>query len=441
MRSRRTTLQLLAAGLAGVTGCATQREQTDASTARPSSPSPTATATDTPQDSTPTDSPEPSTGISVEGAQLAWERSLGGRIDAGPVVFGDSLVVAAGGRFYWLDRDTGETSQLLVPGVVPDDRGRPDTILRVRDGTLYAVAGISFGTGAADYQLLAIDPDGSTRWERQTGLGGFHSLLGFGDGAIVIATGDDAVASAPSHPVVAFDTATGERRWGGESGDAAGGAVSASRAVVQTYGAVDGFRVADGRRQFRYTPDDTDIADTAAGDGLAFVGLERFDAPDGVASLVALDEAGAVAWDAPLGFVNSLRYEQDLFVGGRQLTRLAPDGTVRWRYEAPSILSGVPFDDRAVYTNTKSSVAAVRRTDGTELWTSTASDVAIPRALGGDTLVSADGGERLVFAHDARDGSQLWQASLPGEYPPDPAADASGTYLVTTDGGVGKVVV
>lgn len=440
MPSRRSALYALGTGLVGLAGCTDRDPGVTETTTRPTTDTPASkTRSDTPYGDTPSETPEPDTGIRVDGAELAWERSLGGRIDTGPLPFGDSLVVAAGGRLYWLDTETGETRQRLIPGVVPDDRGRPDSTLQVHDGRLYAMLGINFGTGGRDYQVYAIDPAGEVRWDLNTGIGGFHTLLGVDDGAVTLATSDDAIAAEPQHAVVALETGTGDRRWQTESGDAMGGAVGDGRVVVETYGAADGFDLATGDQQFRVTPDDTDIAGSAAGDGLAFVGFERFDAPTGVSSIVALDSAGERRWEAALGFVNSLRYESDLFVGGEQLTRLAPDGSVRWTYERPAILTGVPFDDRAVYTNSESSVVAVSRDDGSELWASEASDVAIPRARGGEQVIAVDGGERRWLAYDARDGSERWTASATGEYLPDPAADATGAYLVTVEGGVAKV--
>ncbi len=432
MRSRRSILGVLAAGLAGCADHTTSTGETPIDS--PDSETPT----DSPHGETPTDSPEPPSGVSVEAGRLAWERSLGGKIDAGPVVFDEQLVVAAGGRLYWLDRATGETRQRLIPGVVPNERQRPDTALQVHDGRLYAMLGISIGTGGEDYQLYAIDPPGDVRWKLNTGVAGFHSLLGIGDGVVLVATGDDAISSEPQHTVLAVETETGGRRWEAESGDELGGAVGSDRAVVETFGAVDGFSLADGTQQFRYTPETAEVADTAVNE-LAFVGLERFDGPE--TSLVAIDRDGQTRWTATgLGFVNSLRYENGLFVGGERLTRLDADGGVRWQRDASSILTGVPFDDRAVYTNTQSSVVAVRRDDGTQLWASEASDVAIPKAVGGTTVVSVDGGERVVFGHDARNGTERWRASLTGDVPAEPAADETGAYLVTSEGGVAKIV-
>lgn len=360
-------------------------------------------------------------------------------MDAQPVLVEDTLVVAAGGRIYALDTATGATRWQLTPDPVPIERGRPDTAVAVTDETILALVGINFGTGGGDYHLYAISPDGSVRWETATGVGGFHYLIGVRDGVAVFGTGDDALSSEPRHSVFAVEAATGATRWSGTSGDAAGGAVGSDLAVIQTYNAVDTFELGDGTQQYRYTTDDTDVAGTAAGNGRAFVGLERFDAPADATTLVGLEADGSVAWEGAVGFVSSLRYRGDLFVGGESVTRWKPDGTRRWTYDRGGLLSGVPFDADALYTNADSEVVSVGLADGTERWVTAASELAIPATRGGDRVVSLDGSERTAFAHDAATGQELWRGVLPGEYPPDPVADASGTYLVTDDGSVAKV--
>jgi outer membrane protein assembly factor BamB len=53
--------------------------------------------------------------------------------------------------------------------------------------------------------------------------------------------------------------------------------------------------------------------------------------------------------------------------------------------------------------------------------------------------VSSDGDARTVFAHDASDGTELWRATLPGDYPPTRAAGPDGAYAATAADGVGTI--
>ncbi|SHH24218.1 hypothetical protein [Halobaculum gomorrense] len=51
--------------------------------------------------------------------------------------------------------------------------------------------------------------------------------------------------------------------------------------------------------------------------------------------------------------------------------------------------------------------------------------------------VGPEGGRTRTPRTD--DGTELWRATIPGDYPPTPAAGPDGAYVATTAGGVGKI--
>lgn len=160
---------------------------------------------------------------------------------------------------------------------------------------------------------------------------------------------------------------------------------------------------------------------------------------DGPTTYALSADDGAEDWTVDGAAVSSLRHSEDLYVGGERVVRFDPDGTERWRYDGGGLVADVPFDDGALYTNADSRVVALDRDDGRELWGTGATDLAIPRTVGGDAVVSADGEASEVFAHAVGDGEERWRASLPGEHPPTPAAGRDGAHLATEGGTVVRV--
>ncbi|MXR40999.1 PQQ-binding-like beta-propeller repeat protein [Halobaculum sp. WSA2] len=442
MPSRRDVLGLCGGALLGLAGCVgpeggrTGTAGTDDRTDGPDSDSTTADRD--------TDSPEPGTGIEVEGGSLAWERSLGDDLVSEPAFVDGTVAVAVGTDVVGLDAATGETAWTFETAVSIGDEyeyGRPTADLRVHEGTLYALVGISVGTGAHDHVLHALTADGDERWRFGTRVAGFHSFLGFGDGAVVVGTNDDAISDELDHAVFAIETADGSRRWTAESGDAMDGTVADGVALVEADTAVDCFDLETGERRFRSeAPDDARVTATAAGDGRAFLVFDRYDPEPDQPTMAAVSTAdGSAAWDLAGEVVTSVRYLDDCYVGGERVARLGPDGNERWSYDGGGLIHDVPFDADALYTNPDSRIVSLARDSATERWTAEATDLAVPRVRAGDALVSSDGDARTVFAHAVDDGTELWRATLPGGYPPDPAAGPDGAYVATTAGGVGRV--
>ncbi|WP_435125193.1 PQQ-binding-like beta-propeller repeat protein [Halobaculum sp. D14] len=437
MVSRRRALQLAGAGFVALAGCADGGGETP-------NPTDADTPTETPPatSSTPTSETPDAAGVELTGAAATWTRSFDGTLRTDPAVVADRVAVVVDTTVYGLDAASGETRWTFESPVTVDaEYGRPTASLQVHDGTLYALVGVSVGTGAHDYVLHALTPGGDERWRYESPLRKFHQVAGFGDGAAVIPTHDDAIGGGREETTFAVNLHNGTRRWRADTGDGMDGAVGRRYAAVETYGAVDCLGLAGGTHRFRYSPDgDADIGASAVGSGRLFVGLQPFAQNADGPSLVALDAAsGDEQWSLRDATVSSLRTPDDLYVGGDAVLRLSPDGTERWRYDRGGLLTGVPFDDEALYTNADASVVAVDRGSGDELWSADTSDVALPRARGGDAVVSSDGGARTVYAHGVSDGDERWRATLSGEYPPTPAADADGAYLATAGGELLKV--
>ena len=418
MPSRRDALDLCGGALLGIAGCIgpeggrTGTARTDGRTDEADGSNGDVTTGDPD-----TDSPEPGTGIEVEGGSLAWERALGDDLISEPVFIDGTIAVAVGTAVVGLDAATGETAWTFETAVTLDGEygyGRPTADLRVHEGTLYALVGISVGTGAHDHVLHALTADGDERWRFGTGVAGFHSFVGFGDGAVVVATNDDAISDERNHAVFA---------------------------LVEADTAVDCFDLDTGGRHFRYeAPENARATATAVGDGRAFVVLDRYDpGPDQATMEVVSTADGTAEWELDGEVVTSVRYRDDCYVGGERVARLGSDGTERWSYDGGGPVYHAPFDVDALYTASESRVVSLARDSGTERWDAEATDLAIPRVRAGDALVSMDGDARTVFAYDADDGAELWRATVPGGYQPTPTAGPDGAYVATTAGGIGKI--
>lgn len=438
MVSRRRTLHLAGTGLFGLAGCLGGDAPAGTGT---NDGTPTATPSTTPTDS-PNETPPSETGIEVDGASPAWSRSFDESVLTDPVYADGHVVLVVGTTVYGIDAESGETAWTFESPVSPEgDYGRPTATLRRHADTVYALVGTSVGTGAHDHVLHALTPDGRERWTYESRVDGFHDLVGFGDGTVVLGTSDDAIGAADSggHVTLAVNLADGSERWRTETSDVMGGRVGDEVAAVRVNGGIDCLDLATGDRRFRFAPDaDGRLAATAVGGGRVFAALLQYEGE--APTMYALSAAdGTEDWTIDGTVVTSLRYLDDLYVGGEYVSRFAPDGTERWAYDGGGLISRVPFDTDALYTNASSRVVKLDRETGEERWGTDATDLAIPRARGGDAVVSSDGQAQMVFAHSVADGGELWHASLSGEYPPSPAAGGGGAYLATAGGDVVKV--
>lgn len=433
MVSRRNALRLLGAGLVGLAGCSSRnRDMTpgEASTTDDT----TSASTTTPPTSTTEDR---SVDVDVAGASPAWTRHLGGPIQSPPAFVDGTVVAAADWSIHGLDAVTGDTAWTFDPGANPErERDRLDATLRVRGGTVFALVGVSSGLSGSGYALVALSSDGTKQWRYESGIDRFHDLVAVGEGVALLTTSTDYIAPE-GQQAIAVDLGDGTERWRADTGSASSGVLRHGLATLDVARTVvDCFDVETGERRFRFDPEPDGAATTSTiGDGRAFVTVDAngADAP----TLYALDPLdGSTDWtegDVPSA---TLRYLDDLYVGGAAIRRLATDGTERWQYDSSGFVAGVPFDEVALYTNTGSRVVAVDRNDGTERWTVDVPNRTYPTAHVGDTVVARSGDAKTVFAWHVDDGSERWRASVPTETSPRPVAGDGRVYVPTQAGGI-----
>ena len=373
----------------------------------------------------------------MDGAVPGWQRTLDGPIREQLAYVDGHVVVAAEERVYGLDAGSGETAWTLDPPASPQgEHERLDATIRVHQGVVYALLGVGFGVGGSDYTLVALDPDGTERWRYGSDLARYHEIAGFGDDMVVLPTHDDAL-SPDGEQVIAVDLADGAERWRAPSGDAYTGAVGDGVATIEAAGlALDCFDLDTGDRRFRFEPDgDASVDSSAIGRGHVFAAAPGYDGDE--PSLYAFDPAdGDEVWSDGSATTTMVRYLDDLYVGGSALRRLGPDGTEQWRYEPGGFVTGVPVDERTMYTNARSRVVAIRRGDGSERWGIDVTERTHPVARGGDSIVAMDGEAGVTVALSAADGGERWRASLPREYEPRPATSEDAAYLATEEGAV-----
>lgn len=439
MVTRRNALRIVGAGLVGISGCASRNldamsggtSTTDPSTATSTTPPPTSTTTE-----------DPSVDVDVTGASPAWNRHLEGPVQSSPAFISGTVVVAAGWSIHGLDAVTGETAWTLDLDASPErERDRLDATLRVGDGRVYGLVGVGSGLSGSGYTLFALSSDGTEQWHYQSGIEKFHDLAAVGEGVALLTTSTDYVGPE-GQQAIAVDVQDGTERWRSDTGSASSGVLRDGLATLDVARTVvDCFDVETGERRFRFDPEGGGAATTSTlGGGRAFVTVDAnaADAP----TLYALDAAdGSTDWtgdDVPSA---TLRYRDDLYVGGAAIRRLGPDGTERWRYDSSGFVAGVPFDEEALYTHTGSRVVAIDREDGTERWATDVPDRTYPTARVDDSVVARAGDAKTVFAWQVGDGSERWRASVPTESGPRPAVGDGRVYVATRAGGLVAVPV
>ena len=349
------------------------------------------------------------------------------------------VVVAAGETVYGLDAGSGETAWTLESSVVPqDDALWIDATLRVHGGTVYALLGVSDGAHGGDYTLFALRPDGTERWRYSSDATRVHWMVGFADEAVVLATHDD--DPVPKYEqATAIDRSDGGERWHVETGDAYYGAVGEGVVALGVpFEAVDCFDLDTGDRRFRFEAGDPPyVRSIAVGDGLVFVRVYRGDASR--PTLYAFDVAdGDRAWTWDEMRVGSIRHLDDLYVGGGSIFRLAPDGTVRWRYDGGGPVADVPFDDERLYTNNGSHLVAISRRDGAETWRTRAPGGVVPVARSSDLVLASDVESGHVSGYRVDEGRRKWRVTGPQSFH-TPATGGDGAYLASEGGVVLKL--
>lgn len=444
MVSRRRTLQLAGTGLLGLAGCVGGGDDSPSGSNEPGTTDSTPPGDQPPRTTAPgdagtddgeTDAHDGDVRVEVDGATPSWSRDVGATVEGDPVSADGHVVLAAGSTLLGLDADTGETAWTLdAPSSPTQEHARVDASLRVHDGVVYALLGVSRGVTGGEYTLLSLDPDGTERWRYRSGIDRFHEFAGLGGGTAVIPTHDDALSTG-GEQVVAVDLASGEERWRADTGDGLTGAVGDDVAILEVVDQVlDCFDLASGDRRFRFDPVG-DLSAGTVGGGRVFVAAPRMggDGP----TLYALDPAdGEVAWRQADPVASTVRYLDDLYVGGKALRRLGPDGEERWRYDAGGFVTDVPFDDERLFTVTDARLVAVDRADGSERWDRSATDRTRPVTRGGDSVVVTEVDTKTVSALSVDDGAERWQASLTAEGGVWLGTGGGGAFLATSTGSV-----
>ena len=307
------------------------------------------------------------------------------------------------------------------------------------DGTIYAMARISYFEDLVVNELYAINPDGSRRWkQRISGLARvWNASPTLGADRSVYVTSEDG-------NLFAFDQ-KGNLMWSfamqGKSQIAAPTVGPDMSIYVATRAALYAINP-DGSQ--RWVLDATNpkgglASQPALGpDGSIYFGF--YGQPPGDWPLYAVNPDGTVKWVRhSSGGQLSVSADGTIYVSGDDFHAINPDGSMKWtdvgvkvhRLAAPAIGS-----DGTVYVGSRegepSSLRAFRP-DGTLSWT-----LPLPAGIYLSATVDSDGtvylGRRdgTLQAVDP-DGSPRWSVDIGGEMLSSPAIDASGTLYVASD--------
>jgi len=463
MPSRRSVVAALALGLAGCSanpGSSSTATGTDGDTPTTSTEAPT-TAEPTPTTGTsPTDertdtggTPEPSA-EPPSGPAVRWTAALGGPVSERPAI-GDGLLYVAGGR-----NDRGdppdqrsvaepESSQNLyafsLDGIeqwryeAPAGVGEPV----LADEGVYTVVGWDGGLTGVNQRVARV-ADGDRQFETDP-TDDWLSILGVGDGAVFAGTGDDG-RGISGEEIFAVE-ADGTERWRVEAGDASDGVISDGTLIVpfadrQTVA----FDTATGSRRWEFP------AGTASGEPQVFDGTIYLDSPeqndDGDYPLISVRASdGTERWryaaeggdQGPFVVTGAVQANGTVFgteYGGLLFAVDAADGTERWRYtvDANTTTEPVVHSETVYLVTNGSTIHAVDATNGERRWQQSVSG-RLHGVLVSDEAILApagrnSGGSYRAFSHD---GDELWTFDHGGNLA-RPILDGQRAY-VGTEGG------
>ncbi|MGB5132943.1 MAG: outer membrane protein assembly factor BamB [Steroidobacteraceae bacterium] len=336
-------------------------------------------------------------------------------------------------------------AQLNPDHVWSSGTGGGDDVLRLGLRPAVADDRVYVAGHGGDIQALELG-SGRTLWRTKTDLdlGGGPAA---GEGLVVAGTN--------AGQVVAVDAASGVERWrvavGGEVLSAP--AIGAGLVVVRTVdGKLRAFRVADGAEAWSYEQPVPRL--TLRGNGAPIISgdmvLAGFDNGKVVAVTLATGELLWTATVAPphgktelerLADIDSAVWviDKDVYVVGYQgrVAMLALDsGQIWWGREMSSYRGMVADADHLYVTTADSTVIALRRRDGSEIWRQTQfhrRSLTAP-ALQGDTIVVADF-DGYVHWLDAATGDVLGRARPGGGRFSNAPVAAGELLLVQSDSG------
>lgn len=412
---RRSFLRLVAAGAAGLAGCAS--DETTRTTAPATG---TATGSDAPAATgTPTATARDAGGVGPE--ELRWTADLGWGVDLAPAVTDDGVVVGGAGGLVRFDAD-GRTTWTF-------DGGAPTHPPTVDPAGTYAP-----GTDT----LWGLGPEGEVQWT--------HAGAGTGHPHVLGVTGDVVLASRFGHEDDAFTTveavgvADGEDAWDARIRGPAGAAVHEGTLYLAEYGAASAYGAAggaerwhtrdlnvrgdlvgvtddavvargapsvsvfersSGERRWRGVPSNSDAA--LAG-GLVLVStfdagyvVEAHDLADGT----EVWSADAVSGDSR-PTIEAIEGDRAYVTVGDRLHAVGTaDGELRWFWSAPDAIRGVEVVDGTAFVRTATTLHAVRESD--ERWSFAPDAEFGPLAAGGAGLcvgAGRDDGGGTLYVFD-----------------------------------------
>ncbi|MFD1645695.1 outer membrane protein assembly factor BamB family protein [Haloarchaeobius litoreus] len=214
---RRVLVATASAVTAGLAGCTTDATPADRRTDDTETATPTETQAPDDGGDGPTDTPE-----------VRWTASVGEATTNAPLVRDGTVFLGSDGGG---GIDSGDESGHHLSALATADGseqwafetdkpvgGRPT----VTDDGVYVTGGYDRGTAGVDYEVFALDRDGSGRWRfTDDALSAWYTVCGVVDGTVFVGSNDDAIG--PGAYSAGVDTADGSTRWTREIGDATDG--------------------------------------------------------------------------------------------------------------------------------------------------------------------------------------------------------------------------
>jgi outer membrane protein assembly factor BamB len=430
MPSRRTALRTLGVVLTGaVAGCLAADEPgtpTDDTTPLPTTDGTSQTTDDDTDDSNPP-------------TDAAWTADLAGRV--GELLLHEGTLYAGtdANALVALDASDGTIRWRFDAPNPVRSAAASGTGLLVADDTLYAVSGAFDGLHGQENRVHALDPaTGEELWTYAPEIDyEAFGLHGTADGALFVGSNDDAL-SDEGDPTIALETATGTERWRVGTGDVSGIEPGAETTVVATQFLFRGLATADGRERWSVSVADAGLLPPRVAAETTYVGHSG-----GPLRALALD-AGTERWrlDGP---VNSVLVgggasaggdsgdaggadTSGVFVGGREVRHVGPDGTVRWTAGEPLLLA-LHAGDRLLGFG-ESAVVSLSPENGVVGWRATpGGEYPRPEAVAEGVVVTADGRSPRLFGLDADSGEPRWTFDPGVERTTDPVVGSGSVFV------------
>lgn len=408
-RSSRRRFLLAAGSAAVVAGCVGRPEESADQYGTPTRTGTTARSR-TPDGTTTeptTDGTTEQSGGTDTPAAVAWRSELGSPVTTVEAGSDAAFVGDESGDVLAVDPAGSERWTAATDGPVQE--------IDASGGLAFVVVGES--DLYASHRVVAFEAaTGQRRWEFAPEEW-WLSVLGSHGGTVYVATSDDAIEPG-GQTLYAVSRADGSVRWSGEVGDESGGLVTRDAVYVPTNGRIYAYGH-DGQR--RWTRDVEGYGHNslvAVGDAVAFAADAGGDGREGRrhAGYGVGAAEGDDRWTLDDWFVSSFAvHDGRLFAGGERVVELDPaTGETAWRFDPGGSIYDAPVADGTLFTSGRA-VTAVDVADGAGRWTFE-TDLYLPEAVAvlGDTLyvhasTGRDDRNRHVLALDAAGGETRWR--------------------------------